>query len=190
MDINSIEPSIKVQLAYSTTENFLHTDLYKGLKKCYLPAEVAAKLGKAQSYLKEASPFYNLIIFDATRPLHIQRYMWDSLKLPYTFKINYLAHPDDISLHNYGAAVDLGLITDEAVIVDMGTPFDYFGPEAHTEFEQQLLDSAKLTLEQVSSRLLLRKVMQKAGFTTIRTEWWHFNACSKVEAEKKFKLIP
>ena len=152
--------------------------------------EVALKLAKAQAYLKQASPFYSLVIFDATRPLHIQRYMWDSLKLPYSFKINYLAHPDDISLHNYGAAVDLGLISNEAVIVDMGTPFDYFGPEAHTEFEQQFLDSARLTNEQVSNRLLLRKVMQKAGFSIIRTEWWHFNACSKAEAVKRYKLIP
>lgn len=190
VDVQQLDTSIRVQLAYSTTENFLHTDLYKGLNKCYLPPEVAQKLVKAQHYLKQASPFYNLVIFDATRPLHIQRYMWDSLKLPYSFKINYLAHPSDISLHNYGAAVDLGLITDEAVIVDMGTPFDYFGREAHTEFEQQLLDSAKITTEQLGNRLLLRRVMQRAGFSTIRTEWWHFNACSKEEAGKRFRLIP
>jgi D-alanyl-D-alanine dipeptidase len=190
IDIGSIDSGIKVQLAYATTENFLHKDLYEGMNKCYLPAEVAEKLHKAQQYLKKASPFYNLLIFDATRPLHIQRYMWDSLRLPYSFKINYLAHPNDISLHNYGAAVDLGLITDEAVIADMGTPFDYFGREAHTEFETQLLDSAKLNQEQVSNRLLLRRVMRMAGFSTIRTEWWHFNSCSKEEAVKKFKLIP
>jgi D-alanyl-D-alanine dipeptidase len=31
--------------------------------------------------------------------------------------------------------------------------------------------------------------MQSQGFRNIPTEWWHFNACSRNEAKKKYKRI-
>jgi D-alanyl-D-alanine dipeptidase len=37
--------------------------------------------------------------------------------------------------------------------------------------------------------MLLRKVMMRAGFNPITSEWWHFNACTKVYAAKNFVLI-
>ena len=181
---------IKVDLAYSSTKNFVGLDMYKQLNKCYLPKEVALQLCKAQALLHEISDYYNIIIFDATRPLHIQKLMWDSLKLPIEQKTKYLAHPSSISLHNYGAAVDIGLITKDGVIVDMGTPFDYFGKEAHINNEDELIKAGLLTRTQLINRKLLRLVMLKAGFLTMSTEWWHFNFCTKEIATKNFKIIP
>lgn len=99
--------------------------MYEGLTECYLPCEVAIKLCNAHYYLKQAFPDYNIIVFDAVRPLHIQKQMWEELKMPAAQKINYLAHPNDISLHNYGAAVDVGIIGNNDVLLDMGTPFDF-----------------------------------------------------------------
>lgn len=116
--------------------------------------------------------------------------MWDSLKLPIEQKTKYLAHPSSISLHNYGAALDIGLITKDGVIVDMGTPFDYFGKEAHINNEDELIKAGLLTRTQLINRKLLRLVMLKAGFLTMSTEWWHFNFCTKEIATKQFKLIP
>jgi len=190
VNIQDYCPDIKVDLAYSSTKNFVGIDMYKQLNKCYLPKDVALQLCKAQTLLHEISDYYDIIIFDATRPLHIQRLMWDSLKLPIEQKTKYLAHPSSISLHNYGAAVDIGLITKNGVIVDMGTPFDFFGIEAHITKEEQLLKEGKLTKTQLINRKLLRKVMVKAGFQTMSTEWWHFNFCTKELAAKCFKIIP
>lgn len=181
---------IKVDLAYSSTKNFVGIDMYKQLNKCYLPKEVALQLCKAQALLHEISDYYDIIIFDATRPLHIQKLMWDSLKLPIEQKIKYLAHPSSISLHNYGAAIDIGLITKNGVIVDMGTPFDFFGKEAHITNENALVKEGLLNRTQLLNRKLIRKVMVMAGFQTMSTEWWHFNFCTKEMAAKQFTLIP
>ena len=115
--------------------------------------------------------------------------MWDSIKLPIEQKTKYLAYPGSVSLHNYGAAVDVGLITSDGSIVDMGTGFDFFGPEAHTNQEALLLKEGKISREQLINRKLLRKVMLQSGFEVMSTEWWHFNFCTKEEAAKKFTLI-
>ncbi len=167
----------------------MNKDLYHGLQNCYLPCEVAIKLSNAQQFLNSQYPNYHLIVFDAVRPLHIQKQMWDELNMPAKDKINYLAHPSDISLHNYGAAVDVGIIGDNDVLLNMGTPFDFFGELSEPKREKEFIENGKLSQEALNNRLLLRNVMMKAGFTTITSEWWHFNATNKVTAAAKYELI-
>lgn len=190
IDIKTVCPEIVVDLAYSGKTNFVGIDLYGDLNKCFLPKEVALQLCKAQQYLHKISTYYSIIVFDATRPLHIQKLMWDSLKIPIEQKVKYLASPTSVSLHNYGAAIDVGLITKDGLIVDMGTPFDYFGSEAQITKEDSLVIKGKITKQQLLNRKILRKAMTQAGFKTMSTEWWHFNYCTKEDAIKKFALIP
>lgn len=189
VNINSLDSNIRVVLHYSTSHNFLNKDLYHGLKNCYLPCEVAIKLSNAQQFLNSQYPNYHLIVFDAVRPLHIQKQMWDELDMPAKDKINYLAHPSDISLHNYGAAVDVGIIGDNDVLLNMGTAFDFFGELSEPKREKEFVENGKLSQEALNNRLLLRTVMMKAGFTTITSEWWHFNATNKVTAAARYELI-
>ncbi len=189
VNINSLDSNIRVVLHYSTSHNFLNKDLYHGLKNCYLPCEVAIKLSNAQQFLNSQYPNYHLIVFDAVRPLHIQKQMWDELDMPAKDKINYLAHPSDISLHNYGAAVDVGIIGDNDVLLNMGTAFDFFGELSEPKREKEFVENGKLSQEALNNRLLLRTVMMKAGFTTITSEWWHFNATNKVTASARYELI-
>lgn len=188
-NINSLDSNIRVVLHYSTSHNFLNKDLYHGLQNCYLPCEVAIKLSNAQYFLNAQFPNYHLIVFDAVRPLHIQKQMWDELDMPAKEKINYLAHPSDISLHNYGAAVDVGIIGDNDVLLNMGTPFDFFGELSEPKREKEFVENGQLSQEALTNRLLLRNVMVKAGFTTITSEWWHFNATNKVSAAARYELI-
>lgn len=188
-NINALDSNIRVVLHYSTTHNFLNKSLYNGLNDCYLPCDVAIKLCNAQYFLNSQFPNYHLIVFDAVRPLHIQKQMWDELEMPAKEKINYLAHPSDISLHNYGAAVDIGIIGDNDVLLDMGTPFDFFGELSEPKREKEFLENGKLSQESLNNRLLLRNVMLKAGFTPITSEWWHFNATNKITAAAKYELI-
>jgi len=189
VNVNTLDSSIRVVLHYSTSQNFLNKPIYTNLTNAYFPCEVAIKVANAQYYLKEEYPNYSLIIFDAVRPLHIQQKMWDELDIPISQKSKYLAHPLDISLHNYGAAVDIGIIGNNNLLLDMGTPFDFFGELSEPKYEAKLLEEGKLTQQHVFNRKLLRKVMLQAGFLPITSEWWHFNAYSKIEAAKKFTLI-
>ena len=71
----------------------------------------------------------------------------------------------------------------------MGTPFDYFGPEAHIDHEAELVAQGKLTAAEVRNRQLLRQVMRAAGFIPLRSEWWHFNALRLSEAKLRYAPI-
>jgi zinc D-Ala-D-Ala dipeptidase len=190
VNINEFDPDIRVVLLYNTDKNFLGKSFYKGLDQCYLHCEVATKLNHAQKYLKQHYPFYNLIVFDAARPSHIQKMLWDSLKMKPTDKYNYVARPDEFSMHNFGAAVDVGIINENGVLLDMGTPFDFFGELAQPKLESELFANGKLSRDAYKNRLILRDIMKKAGFSPITSEWWHFNACTKAYAAENFPLIP
>lgn len=189
VNISALDSNIRVALHYATSQNFLNKPIYKGLTACYLPCEVAIKLCNAEYLLNSKFPNYHIIVFDAVRPLHIQKQMWEELQMPVEEKINYLAHPNDLSLHNYGAAVDVGIIGDNDVLLDMGTPFDFFGELSEPKRENEFLNNGRLSKEALTNRLLLRSIMTQSGFTTITSEWWHFNATNKVTAAEKFELI-
>ena len=190
IDVKKIEPSIEVILAYSTKNNILKKDMYGNLLKCYLPSPVAEKLKIAQNFIKSNNPKLSLLILDGSRPLHIQKWMWDSLLIPVSIKKNYLTPPETISLHNYGAAVDVTLIDEKGKLLDMGSPYDYFGEISKPSKELFFKEKGLLTDIHLKNRMILREAMKKAGFQMISSEWWHFNFCSRSEAAKKFKLIP
>jgi D-alanyl-D-alanine dipeptidase len=188
VDIQSIDTTILVELKYATTDNFTGKILYNDLKKAYLQPDVANMLAAAQTYLKKEFPHLSLLVYDAARPLSVQQEMYECVKG--TLKHRYVAPPEKTGLHNYGAAVDLTVIDiHSGTLLDMGTPFDFFGRKAGISEESALIQEGQLTQQQVNNRKLLRNVMRKAGFQTIRGEWWHFNACSLQRAKEKYELI-
>ena len=189
VNIKSIDTSIKVNLKYSTNDNFLHKNLYGELRNCYLQKDIADKLIKAQKILKEKFPFYSLIIYDGVRPLSIQQMMWDELQVPEKMKDKYVSNPEVGSLHNFGCAVDLSIVNEDGWEMDMGTPYDYFGELGHPIAEPRMIEEGKLTWQQFENRKLLRDIMTEAGFTTITTEWWHFNGSSLKIAGEKYHIV-
>ena len=190
VDAHSLDTTIKVDLKYADTSNFLKLNIYKGLQKAYFPCEVAVRVCNAQFYLKQLNPYYSLIIFDASRPMHIQQMMWDSLDMPPDIKYAYLSPPYAISLHNYGCALDVSIIdTKTNQLLDMGSNFDHFGKLSQPVYECHFLKSGELSQDAFENRKLLRNVMQKAKFYPITSEWWHFNFCNKEFAAAKYKLI-
>jgi len=190
IDVRELDSSIKVDLKYADTSNFLKLNMYDGLQKAYLPCDVAIRVCNAQQFLKQLNPGYSLIIFDAARPFHIQQLMWDSLDMPPDIKYAYLSPPFAISLHNYGCAVDLSIIDLKTnKLLDMGTPFDFFGKLSQPVYEWHFLKSGELSQEALDNRKLLRNVMQRAHFYPITSEWWHFNYCNKEFAASKYQLI-
>ncbi|MEM9983659.1 MAG: M15 family metallopeptidase [Bacteroidota bacterium] len=177
-----------VRMMYSTDDNFLNEDVYGDYDLCYLQPEVAAKLVKADSLLQSQHPDLRLIVFDCVRPRSVQYQMWEIVKG--TDQQNYVAPPGGSgSMHNYGAAVDLGLYHVDTGIVDMGTPFDFFGPLAQPRFEIQFLRSGKLSQAQINHRAMLRIAMKGAGFQGILSEWWHFIGFDRSVVRKKYQIV-
>jgi D-alanyl-D-alanine dipeptidase len=149
----------------------------------------AAKLRTANKILQKKFPEYTITIYDAARPVAVQRQLWDLAKIEPSKKHLYLSHPEQNSLHNYGAAVDVAILDSRGQMLDFGSPYDFFGEAAQPQLEQKLLQQGDLNLWQIANRKLLRSVMMQAGFTPIKTEWWHFNACTRAFAKQHYKLF-
>ena len=60
--------------------------------------------------------------------------MWDFVKD--TELRDFVAEPEEGSVHNFGSAVDLSLIDKNGNSLDMGTGFDYFGELAYPSKEE------------------------------------------------------
>ncbi len=187
VNIRDMDPSLCVELAYAGPDNFLDTAIYGSLDKAFLLMEAAAMLSIAQDELRSRQPGYSLLIYDAARPLRVQRAMWN--RVQGTPNARYVADPAVGSLHNYGAAVDLTICDTSGKPLDMGTAYDHFGDLAQPRFENQFLRTGDLTENQVRNRKLLREVMKIAGFNGIPNEWWHFNAFSINKVRQNYQLI-
>jgi len=190
VDIYTIDSTIKVDLRYADTNNFLGINLYDGLRKAYLTCETANKVAAAQFFLKQIDPNLSLIILDASRPQHIQQIMWDSLKMVPSKKFHYLSPPNETSLHNYGCAVDVSIVNlKTGQLLDMGTEFDTFEKLSQPILELHFLKTGELSKEVFENRRILRYVMKRAKMNPINSEWWHFSSMSREEVVRQHPLI-
>ena len=188
--ITNLNSNIKVDLKYTTKDNFLQKVLYNKIDKAYLQKDVAIRLSKCQDLLDSIRPGYHLIVYDAVRPVSVQKIMWEAMdSLPPKIRKRYVSPPQSRSLHNYGAAVDLTIVNENGVPLDMGAQYDEFNKIAYPRLEQYFLKNGKLTSEQYENRMLLRQVMNSQNFKVLSTEWWHFNACSNKYAKRNFKVL-
>ena len=192
VDIQKIDPTIRVELKYSTTDNFIKKDVYGDLTRAYLQPDMANKLAKASKYLMQSNPGFHLLVYDAARPNAAQYALWnalDELNIPKSRKTMYVADPNIGSNHNFGCAIDLTVVNQIGEPLDMGTKFDFFGPLAYPRSETEMLKTGRLTAKQISNRNILRSAMTKAGFTVNTTEWWHFDGMSKKLARTRYGMI-
>ena len=148
------------EMRYATTDNFLKAQVYP-CAECYTRAVTARALLAANTELKRRG--YRIRFYDCYRPNSVQYAMWEIVPNP-----QYVADPVKGSIHNKGGAVDITLETLDGEPVDMGTDFDFFGPRAHHDYTD-------LPQEVLENRKLLKETMERNGFWSIRTEWWHYN---------------
>ena len=202
VNVKAVVPSIKVALMYARTDNFCHRMLYNDLRDAYVLPACADALRKAQAELKRRRPDLSLCIFDATRPMSVQQTMWDAVKnTPQYFYVSNPAHGG--GMHNYGMAVDIsickaswndaswreGAVKCHIDTIPMGVKVDHMGIESHIDKEQELASRGMISREALNNRRLLREVMRAAGFMPLRTEWWHFNLCTREWAKKNLKVV-
>ena len=147
-------------LRYATSNNFLKEKVYD-CAECYTRVKTAKALLKANKELLQKG--YKIKFFDCYRPNSVQYKMWKVVPNP-----QYVANPRKGSIHNKGGAVDITLVTLDGKPLDMGTDFDFFGKRAYH-------DHLDLPQNIINNRKLLKETMEKYGFWSIRTEWWHYN---------------
>ena len=180
-------PGVAVSLRYATTDNFVHADVYGAFTHAYLRRAGAAELAKAVALLQREHPGWKLLIWDALRPRSVQRIFW--ARVVGTPQQPYVANPAGGSIHNFGMAVDLTLLDADGHQLDMGTGFDNFTDAARTDHENALVTSGRLSPAEAANRLVLRRLMTRAGFHTIPEEWWHFDALPPAEVKAHYRIV-
>lgn len=190
VDIREIDSRIQVDLRYAGANNFMGFQLYDTLQRAYLREDVALRLSAVQDYLDSLHPGYRLLVYDAVRPRQVQREMWNALDtIPVLNRGKFVSNPSLGSVHNFGAAVDITIVDAYGKELDMGAGYDDFRPIAFPSREAEFLKSGELSKKQVDNRRLLRRVMYTQRFSNIPSEWWHFNACSRMTASQKYQLL-
>ena len=103
VELVKLDPAIKLDIRYATTNNFLGTPLYTQAR-AFLQRPAAEALLRAHRELKASG--YGLIIHDGYRPWYVTKIFWEAT--PNDKKI-FVADPAAGSRHNRGCAVDLSL---------------------------------------------------------------------------------
>lgn len=182
-------PGIEVHMVYSTPYNFMGRVLYEGLDKAYLVPEAMEKLRKANEILRDKRMDLHLVVYDAARPRSIQEQMWSVVEG--TDLEDYVANPyqGGGGPHNYGIAVDVTLVDCTGHPIPMGSEYDYFGDRSRVDMEDELFEKGEISYRELQNRRLLREIMTEAGWEVEPSEWWHFNAMPRAEAQEKLEII-
>ena len=180
--LTDVIPDTLLEIRYYSAFNFVgkRIDAYEA-PVVYLTKETALALKKANDDLKKQG--YVIKVFDAYRPQsavdHFNRwakdlnatqmkpYFYPNVDKSELFTRGYIAEK---SSHSRGAAVDLTIVDMmSGQELDMGSAFDFFGEESHSEHTEGLTEM------QINNRKILRNAMVENGFKPMAEEWWHFS---------------
>ncbi len=171
VNVESVNPTIKVDVVYATKNNFTQQVIYTAAK-CMLRKEVADALAKVQEELSQKK--IGLKVWDAYRPMSAQQKFWDVLADKYPNEAereNYVSNPKKGGRHTRGTAVDCTLVDlKTGKELEMPTAFDHFGDEAWRTYQ-----GPNLTPLAKKNREILEQIMTKYGFEGLPSEWWHFD---------------
>ena len=163
VELVKLDPTIKLDIRYATTNNFLSTPMYSQAR-AFMQRPAAEALVRANRELKKQG--YGLLIHDAYRPWYVTKMFWDATPED---KHIFVADPKEGSKHNRGCAVDLTLYDlKTGAAVQMPSGYDEMSERAYADYKGG-------TAEQRERREILRRAMEKEGFTVYPQEWWHFD---------------
>jgi CubicO group peptidase (beta-lactamase class C family)/D-alanyl-D-alanine dipeptidase len=163
VDLSRLDPAIKLDVRYATTDNFLGVPVYAG-QRAFLQRPAAEALVRAHRRLGEQG--YGLLIHDAYRPWYVTRVFWEATPED---KHVFVANPAQGSRHNRGCAVDLTLYRKaDGEPVQMTGVYDEMSERSYPDFPGG-------TSEERSLRYVLRRAMEDEGFSVYEAEWWHFD---------------
>lgn len=181
--LDKVDITIQVDLRYAGYDNFVGVPVngYSG-DRVIMTRPTAEALSRVQERIGPQG--LGLKVFDAYRPQRaVDHFMrWTKVAGDTLTKSKYYPNLQKDSLvpqgyiwkksgHSRGSTVDLTLIytsgAKKGEEVNMGTGWDYFGPESWPSYEG-------VESEAYAMRQLLRQVMMAEGFSPLREEWWHF----------------
>lgn len=179
-DIRTLAPDIALDIRYAGADNFTGRPVPGyAAAKCLLHRPAAEALARVEQGLRGQG--MALVVYDCYRPtVSVDAFMaWaknpdQSTKAAFYPELDKsVLVPDYIaekSGHSKAATVDVGLLDCRSGACrprDMGTPFDYFGPRANTDY-------AGIDPAQREGRDVLLAAMAAEGFVNYPLEWWHF----------------
>lgn len=176
--VDDVIPTVEMDIRYFTDYNFVgeKIDGYNA-PLAILTIEAANALKKASDKLAEDG--YHIKIYDAYRPQkavdHFVRWsqvddasmketFYPSMEKAVLFTDGYISKK---SRHSRGSTVDITIVQEDGGEIDMGGYFDMLDTVSNYDTDQ-------ITKQQHENREYLKKIMNEAGFDSIRTEWWHF----------------
>jgi len=164
---------------------------------------VLTALHEAHAHLQVQRPGWQILIFDAYRPLAVQQFMVDHTfatqlqgREPQTltpearqeilaqvYQIWAIPIPDPKTPppHSTGAAVDVTLVDQTGMPVDMGSAIDELSARSQPDYFARIAADPKISSRErqraeraAHHRQLLAQIMTGAGFERHPGEWWHF----------------
>jgi D-alanyl-D-alanine dipeptidase len=163
VELVRLDSSIKLEIRYATTNNFLGTRFYDE-PRAFLQRPAAEAVVRANRALHQHG--YGLLIHDAYRPWYVTKMFWDAVPLDTRWLV---ADPAQGSRHNRGAAIDLSLYElATGKPVEMPSTYDESTDRAYADYPGG-------TTRQRWHRALLRRAMEAEGFRVNVHEWWHFD---------------
>lgn len=163
VEITALDATIKLDIRYATSHNFLGTPLYSEAR-AFLQRPAAQALVRVSRAL--AKDGYGLLVHDAYRPWYVTKIFWDATPPD---KHAFVADPAQGSRHNRGCAVDLTLYTlHDGKPVEMPSLYDEMSPRAYPNYAGGAPEQRRL-------RDYLRAQMEAQGFSVYESEWWHFD---------------
>jgi D-alanyl-D-alanine dipeptidase len=193
--VTDVTQDVLLEIRYFSSYNFVGSriDGYQA-PVALLSAPAAKALKKAAAASRDQG--YVLKIFDAYRPQraveHFVRWAKDlsavknkaifypDVEKSRLFELNYIAAR---SGHSRGGTVDLTLVDlASGKELDMGSPFDFFGPISHH-------GTALITPQQTDNRERLRSIMTSAGFKPYPEEWWHYTLTDEPYPDRYFDFV-
>jgi peptidyl-dipeptidase Dcp len=192
--LDEVIPNVELDIRYYGENNFTGRQVDGYLASRAIISEPAASaLKKVQQELNQQG--LGLKIFDAYRPQRavdnfvrwaadikdtkMKKQFYPDIDKSNLFNLGYIAYK---SGHSRGSTIDLTIIKlDSGEELDMGSPFDFFGPISHH-------DTKLITEEQRENRRLLKGLMEKHGFAAYPEEWWHYTLKDEPYPDKYFNF--
>ncbi|MCS6817746.1 MAG: serine hydrolase [Blastocatellia bacterium] len=163
VELIRFDPTLKLDIRYATTNNFLSTPVYSEAR-AFLQRPAAEALVRAHRKLKAEG--LGLLIHDAYRPWYVTKIFWEAT--PPDKRI-FVADPAVGSRHNRGCAIDLTLYDQRTGrAVRMPSVYDEMSDRAYPDYP------GGTSLERWH-RERLREAMEAEGFIVYPAEWWHFD---------------
>ncbi len=163
VELVKLDPSIKLEIRYAGSNNFLGTPVYTEAR-AFMQRPAAEALVKVSQALHAQG--FGLMVHDAYRPWYVTKIFWDATPPEKKWLV---ANPAEGSKHNRGSAVDLTLYDMRTgQPVDMVSTYDESTTRAYADYPGG-------TSLQRWHRAVLRAAMEAQGFDALPSEWWHFD---------------